>query len=92
MRTQTIVKGFKNSQKFRVIFRGNGSGNDTDIGLYMTIKQMDEQFATVNARNLCAIALERLAYGRQMAAATRKPIPSGIGTTINEKQIQVDLV
>jgi hypothetical protein len=90
MRTQTIVQGFKNSQKFRVIFKGDGSEND--IGLYMTIKQMSDQFATVNARNLCTTALERLAYERQMAEATRNPVPSGLGITLNSKQIQVDLV
>ena len=32
MRTKTIIDGFKNSQKFRVIFKGDGSEND--IGMY----------------------------------------------------------
>jgi len=47
MRTKTIIEGLKNSQKFRVIFKGDGSEND--IGMYMTIQQMTEMFATVNA-------------------------------------------
>ena len=36
MRTKTIIDGLKNSQKFRVIFKGDGSEND--IGMYMTIQ------------------------------------------------------
>jgi len=38
MRTKTIIDGFKNSQKFRVIFKGDGSEND--IGMYMTCVTM----------------------------------------------------
>ena len=90
MRTKTIIEGFKNSQKFRVIFKGDGSEND--VGFYMTIKQMTEQFATANARAICWVALAQLSYERRMADATRKPIPTGLGTTIRGKQIQVDLV
>ena len=90
MRTPTIIYGFKNSQKFRVIFKGDGSEND--IGMYMTIKQMTEQFATVNARVLCWDALLQLANMRYFAKVDGKPVPSGLGTTIRGKQIQVDLV
>ena len=91
MRTPTIIDGFKNSQKFRVIFKGNGSEND--IGLYLTIKQMNEQFATVNARSLCYDALNMLSVDRELAKSLRtKDIPTGLGTTIRGKQIQVDLV
>ena len=90
MRTPTIIDGFKNSQKFRVIFKGDGSEND--IGLYLTIKQMSEQFATVNARSLCYDAMNMLSVDREFAKALRKPVPSGLGITIRGKQIQVDLV
>ena len=91
MRTRTLVDGFKNSQKFRVIFKGDGSEND--VGFYMTIKQMNEQFATVMARSICWEAMIQLSYERRMAEATRKFIvPTGLGTTIRGKQIQVDLV
>ena len=90
MRTKTIIEGFKNSQKFRVIFKGDGSEND--IGFYMTVQQMTEQFATVMARCICWEALIQLSYERRMANATRKPIPTGLGTTIRGKQVQVDLV
>lgn len=90
MRTKTIIEGFKNSQKFRVIFKGDGSEND--VGFYMTIKQMTEMFATVNARVICWEALIQLSYERRTAEATSKPVPTGLGTTIRGKQVQVDLV
>ena len=90
MRTKTIVEGLKNSQKFRVIFKGDGSEND--IGMYMTIQQMTEQFATVNARVLCWDALLQLGRMRVFAQKDGNCIPTGLGTTIRGKQIQVDLV
>ena len=90
MRTKTIIEGLKNSQKFRVIFKGDGSEND--IGMYMTVKQMSEMFATTNSRTLCWEALETLASERKLAKSLRKLIPTGLGTTIRGKQIQVDLV
>jgi hypothetical protein len=90
MRQKTIIEGFKNSQKFRVIFKGDGSEND--IGMYMSIKQMTEQFATVNARTVCWEAMIHLAYDRRMAEINKRPIPSGLGRTIRGKQVQVDLV
>ena len=90
MRTRTIVNGLKNSQKFRVIFKGDGSEND--IGMYMTIQQMTEMFATVNARVLCWDALLQLGNMRFFAQKDGKSVPTGLGTTIRGKQIQVDLV
>ena len=90
MRTRTIVNGLKNSQKFRVIFKGDGSEND--IGMYMTIQQMTEMFATVNARVLCWDALLQLGHMRFFAQKDGKSVPTGLGTTIRGKQIQVDLV
>ena len=90
MRTKTIIEGFKNSQKFRVIFKGDGSEND--VGFYMTIKQMNEQFATAMSRAICWEAMIKLSYERRTAEATRKPVPTGLGTTIRGKQVQVDLV
>ena len=91
MRTKTIIDGFKNSQKFRVIWNTNG-GSETDVGMYMTIKQMSESMATTNARVAVWTALERLSYDRQMALATHRPVPNGIGITVNKFQVQVSLV
>lgn len=90
MRTKTVIEGFKNSQKFRVIFKGDGSENE--IGLYMTINQMTEMFATILARMLVWEALLELSHIRHIAKMDKKPIPTGLGTTIRGKQIQVDLV
>jgi hypothetical protein len=90
MRTKTIIEGFKNSQKFRVIFKGDGSEND--IGMYLTIQQMTEQFATATARTLCWEAMIKLSYERRMAESKKQAIPQGLGTTIRNKQVQVDLV
>jgi len=89
MRRKTIIEGFKNSQKFRVIFKGDGSENE--IGLYMTVQQMTEQFATVNARSMCWDAMIKLSIERRIATTLDEPIPNGIGTTIRGKQVQVDL-
>jgi hypothetical protein len=90
MRTKTIIDGLKNSQKFRVIFKGDGSEND--IGMYMTVQQMTEQFATVTARTVCWEALMKLAHMRYMAKLHNEPTPVGLGATIRGKQVQVDLV
>lgn len=90
MRRKSIINGFKNSQKFRVIFKGDGSEND--IGLYMTVQQMSEQFATVNARSLCWEAMERLANMRLAEKQGGGIMPVGIGATIRGRQVQVDLV
>jgi hypothetical protein len=90
MRTKTIVDGFKNSQKFRVIFKGDGSEND--IGMYLTVKQMSEQFATVTARTLCWEAMEMLARMRRAEKEAGGIMPVGLCATIRNKQVQVDLV
>jgi len=90
MRTKTVIDGFKNSQKFRVIFKGDGSENE--IGLYMTVKQMTEMFATTMSRTLCWEAMEMLARMRREEKRAGGIMPVGLGATIRGKQIQVDLV
>ena len=90
MRTPTIIYGLKNSQKIRIIFKGDGSENE--IGLYMTVQQSVTMFATVLSRSLAWEALLQLSSMRQEAQKYNEPIPTGIGTTIRGKQIQVDLV
>ena len=90
MRTPTIIYGLKNSQKVRVIFKGDGSEND--IGIYMTVTQMVSMFATTNARSLAWDVLLQLSNMRQEAQKYNEPVPTGIGTTIRGKQIQLDLM
>ena len=53
---------------------------------------MTEMFATTNARSLAWEVLLQLSHIRQEAQKYNEPIPSGIGTTIRGKQIQLDLV
>ena len=90
MRTKTIVEGFKNSQKFRFILT---TETGEEFGMYITVQQMSEQFATGNARAAVWDALIRLSYDRRIAEATRKPIPSGlVRGCFGYKQVQVDLV
>jgi hypothetical protein len=90
MRTKTVIEGFKNSQKFRIIFKSDGSENE--IGLYMTVQQMVSMFATSLARDIAWDVLLQFSAIRQAAKKHNEPIPSGIGTTIRGKQIQLDLV
>jgi hypothetical protein len=90
MRTPTIIYGLKNSQKVRIIFKGDGSEND--IGLYMTIQQLISMFATTNARSLAWEVLIQLSNMRQEAQKYNELVPTGLGTTIRGKQIQLDLV
>ena len=90
MRTPTIIYGLKNSQKIRIIFKGDGSEND--VGLYMTITQAVSMFATTMSRTLAWDSLLHLSSMRQEAQKYNELIPTGIGTTIRGKQIQVDLV
>ena len=74
MRTKTIVEGFKNSQKFRFILQ---SESGEEFGMYITLQQMSDSFATGNARAAVWDAMIRLSYDRRMAEATRKPVPTG---------------
>ena len=90
MRTKTIIDGFKNSQKFRVIFKGDGSEND--IGMYMTIQQMTEMFATVTARTVCWDAMLKLSYLRYEANRKFEKVPIGLCDTFRGKQVQIDLM
>jgi hypothetical protein len=90
MRTKTIIDGFKNSQKFRVIFKGDGSENE--IGMYLTIKQMSEQFATVNARATCWDAMIKLSYLRYEAKRKNETVPTGLNHTFRNTEVQVTLM
>ena len=90
MRTKTIVEGFKNSQKFRFILQ---SESGEEFGMYITLQQMANSFATGNARAAVWDAMLRLSYDRRMAEATRQPLPTGlVRSCFGYKQVQVDLV
>jgi len=89
MRKKTIIEGFKNSQRFRVIF-GQG-GSEYDIGFYLTVQQMAEDFATTNARVAVWDVMEQLARKRSFAQHLGADVPTGLGMTVRGFQVQVTL-
>ena len=89
MRKKAIIPGFNNSQKFRFIL---STGDfEQDVGMYITIQQMSDQFATTNSRVAVWTAMERLASQRQLAEVRCEPLPLGLSTTVNGFQVQVSL-
>lgn len=85
MRRKEIIKGLKNSTRFRVMLNG--------IGLYMSISDTEKCFATSSHRVATQVALQQLAKVKEKA--------TGLGTTVkvyNDKlqsesiQVQVDLI
>jgi hypothetical protein len=85
MRTKTLIHGFKNSQPVRVIIDG--------LGLYMTIAQIETQFATTPHRVAVWLTAERLAGDR---AATTGKLPTSIAHRIRvdnrDYDVQLDLL
>lgn len=93
MRTKTLVKGLKNSQKIRVIV--------DEVGFYTTVGEIDK---IITARHGAAVrmALMRIASDRQLAKAVGNPeLSSGFAFTYThysgterskQVQVQVDLI
>lgn len=91
MRRKTIIDGFKNSQKFRFILRE--PGRSTEVGMYITIKQMSEQFATRDARAAVWDAMMHLSLERYRARSKGTDMPIGLVRDTNcGFQVQVDLI
>lgn len=91
-RIKQIINGFNNSQKIRFILTAKSGEN---VGMYLTIKQMSEQFATTDARSIVWNALERLAHDRSVAKAQKQPLPVGLNIDTHGVmflRVQVDLV
>jgi hypothetical protein len=81
MRTKTIIDGFKNSQKFRVIING--------IILYTTVKEMAfDMFGQTDQRVAVWEAMMKLAMMRRV----EKIQPIGLACDVRGYQVQVDLV
>ena len=98
MQLKRIIPGFKNSQRFRVIFHNPDSGYDSrqgastlDIGFYLTIRQLSEDFVTTGSRVAVWDALEALARMRDHARRDGDPVPVGLGMTTRGFQIQISL-
>ena len=89
MRTKQIIQGLKNSQKFRFILMSN---DGSEVGMTMTVQQMSDQFATVNARVAVWSALAKLAMDRITAKSLGEPLPVGLVVGAQGfRQVQVDL-
>ncbi len=81
MRTKTIIDGFKNSQKFRVIING--------VILYTTVKEMAfDLFGQTDQRVAVWESMMKLAYMRRV----EKIQPTGLACDIRGYQVQVDLI
>lgn len=88
-RTKQIVNGFHNSQKFRFILT---TDNGEEVGMYITVQQMSNQFATSVARVAVWDAIEKLAVNRQKCQSLGKTPPVGIVTDCRGfRQVQIDL-
>jgi hypothetical protein len=90
MRTKTLFQGFKNSQKLRVIVDG--------MGIYMTISEIYEKFATTPHRIAVLLTIEKLAGERETARALHgwAGVPSGLSHRITvdsrEFDVQIDVM
>lgn len=81
MRTKTIIDGFRNSQKFRVIING--------IIVYTTVKEMAfDLFGQTDQRVAVWEAMLKLARMRRV----EKIAPVGLACTVRDYAVQVDMV
>jgi hypothetical protein len=89
MRQKTIVEGFRNGQRFRFILREPGSAHG--VGMYITVKQMSEDFATTEARAAVWTTLNHLAMMRRVAQRDGTDMPVGVVRREQGFDVQVDL-
>ncbi len=91
MRQKTIIDGFRNGQRFRYILRRPGV-EGSEVGMYITIKQLANDFATTTARVAIWDALAKLGRDRYLARVKGEPVPIGLLMDARGFQVQVDLV
>jgi hypothetical protein len=90
MRTKTLIYGFKNSQKIRVIIDG--------LGIYMTVGDIADKFATTKHRAAVWLTAEKLSGERQAAYAKHgwSGVPTSISHRINvhscDFDVQIDVL
>ena len=90
MRTKTLIHGFKNSQKIRVMIDG--------MGLYMTIGEISECLATTPHRVAVWLTAEKFSGERQTARAKHgwAGVPSSLSHRITvdgrEFDVQIDVL
>lgn len=89
MRTKTLIHGFKNSQKIRVIIDG--------FGIYTTVGGVAGVFANHSLTQAAVDGLYRLSSLRYTAERQGEALPTSVGmqsynTTQVAKQVQIDLM
>ena len=89
MRTKTLIHGFKNSQKIRVVIDG--------FGIYTTVGGVSGVYANHSLTQAAIDGLYRLSSERHFAKIHGDALPTGIGmNSINTsqvaKQVQIDLI
>ena len=89
MRAQTIVPGFRNGQRFRYIVRWPDT--PAEVGMYITVKQMSDSFATTAVRAAVWTAMEHLAMIRRVAERSGDTVPTGVVQRYHDIDVQVDL-
>jgi len=90
MRAQTIVPGFRNGQRFRYIVRWPDTA--AEVGMYITVKQMSDSFATNQVRAAVWTTMEYLAQIRRQAQRSGDSMPTGVVQRFHDIDVQVDLV
>jgi len=89
MRTKTLIDGFKNSQKIRVIIDG--------FGIYTTVGGVASVFASHSLKQAAYDGLFRLSSDRYFAKRANETLPTmvsmtSMNTTQTAKQVQIDLL
>jgi len=89
MRTKTLIHGFKNSQKIRVIIDG--------FGIYTTVGGVSSVFAHHSLKQAAVDGLYRLSSERYFAEIHGDTLPTmvsmkSMNTTQIAKQVQIDLI
>ena len=90
MRAQTIIPGFRNGQRFRYIVRWPDT--PAEVGMYITVKQMSDSFATTAVRAAVWDTMEHLAQIRRAAQRSGDAVPTGVVQRYHDIDVQVDLV
>jgi len=83
MRRKEIIKGLKNSTRFRVILDG--------VGLYMSISDIEKCFATSSHRVATQVALQQLVNGKCNGIGTTVKVYDN-KLQSQSIQVQVDLI
>lgn len=90
MRAPTIIPGFRNGQRFRYMVRWPETS--AEVGMYITVKQMSDSFATTKVRAAVWDTMEHLAQMRRQAQRSGDAVPTGVVQRYHDIDVQVDLI